>query len=46
MKSLHHNETNMEHRGTGRLAGLPQPAAEVPEGYFSGWEVLPEKFGI
>ena len=35
---LHHNKTGSERRGGSRgPARLPRAAAEVPEGYFSGW---------
>ena len=33
-------------KDTGGLAGLPQVAAEVLEGYLSGWLGPPEKNGI
>ena len=43
-KSLHHNKTSREYGGGIRgLAGLPWVAAEVLEGYFSGWGVHSEK---
>ena len=46
-KPFHHNETGRECKGDMRvLAGLPQVAAEVLEGYFSGWGVPPEKYGV
>ena len=34
-KPFHHNETGREYKGMRGLAGLPQAAAEVLEGYFS-----------
>ena len=44
---LHHNETGMECGGGMRgLARLPEVTAEVPEGYFSGQGVPPEKCGV
>ena len=46
-KQFHHNVTGKECRGDARgLAGLLWAAAEVPEVYFSGWEVPPEKCGV
>ena len=45
-KPLHHNKTGSERRGGSRgPARLPRAAAEVPEGYFSGWRVPSEKCG-
>ena len=44
MKTLYHIKAGRESRGGARgLAGFPWAAAEVPEGYFSGWEDPPEK---
>ena len=46
-KPLHHNKTDRQGRASARgLVGLPQEAAEVPEEYFSGWGVPPEKCGV
>ena len=46
-KPLHHNVTGREYKGDMReLAGLPQGAAEVLEGYFSGQGVPPKKSGV
>ena len=46
-KQLHHNKTGREcGGGTRGLAGLPQVAAEVLGGYFSGWGYSLEKCGV
>ena len=44
-KPHYHMETGRKYRGVRRLSGLPQAADEVLEGYFSGWWILPEKYG-
>ena len=42
-----HNNTGRQWEGGMRgLVGLPQEAPEVPEGYYRGWEVPPEKCGV
>ena len=45
-KPLHYNVTGTEcRRDTRGLAGHPQVAVEVLEGYLSSWEDPPEKMG-
>ena len=45
-KTLSHNKAGRKFGGgTEGLAGLPQAAAEVPEGYISGWQLSTKKYG-